>query len=197
MPKRDVAYMLGQREQIARAALECLIERGVPETSLRDVCKLAGISVGAFYVHFKTKEELILAACALDTEEYQFKPLPDTWLEFEAAIVKMFKHLRTQRQLRRMRLSLQFAADLAVTDAVPEGLLENYHLRLTSLRALLEKLHGNGEIALPLGLEATTSVLFNYFIGANQVLVASHGGKPVEDFDELFAAMALIAGRLS
>lgn len=197
MPKRDFAYMQGQREQIARAALECLIERGVDETSLRDVCKHAGISIGALYVHFKTKEELILAACALDNEDYQFKPAPETWPDFEAAVVKMFKYLRTQRQMRRMRLGLQFVADLAVTDVRPEGLLENYHLRLTSLRAVLEKLHRNGEVSLPLGLDATTSALFNYFVGTNYVLVASCGAKPTENFSEMFATMALIAGRSS
>ena len=195
MPKRDFAYMQGQREQIARAALECLIDCGVAETSLRDVCKRAGVSIGALYVHFRTKEELILAACALDTEEYEFKPLPDTWAEFQAAIVKMFKHLRTRRQMRRMRLSLQFAADLAVIETPPDGLLENYHLRLSSLRQVLERLHGRGEIALPLGLERTTSALFDYFIGANHVLVATHGPRPVEDFSEMFATMALITGR--
>lgn len=187
--------MQGQREQIARAALECLIDHGVSGTSLRDVCRRAGISIGALYVHFSTKEELILAACALDNGDYQFKPVPETWASFETAVIRMFKYLRTQRQLRRMRLSLQFVADLAVTDMPPEGLLENYHIRLTSLRTVLEKLHRNGEISLPLGLEATTSAIFNYVIGCNSVMVASRGNKPVDDFKDMFATMALLAGR--
>lgn len=197
MPKRDIAYMQDQREQIAQAALECMIEQGAPETSLRDVCKRAGISIGALYVHFQTKEELILAACALDNEEYQFKPLPQTWSDFEAAIIKMFKHLRTQRQMRRMRLSLQFVADLAVTEDRPEGLLENYHVRLGSLRATVEQLHRNGAITAPMGVDATASALFDYFIGANYVMVTRDGAKPVRDFKQMFATMALIAGRTS
>lgn len=197
MPKRDVAYMQGQRDHIALAALDCMIEKGVPETSLRDVCKRAGISIGALYVHFRTKDELILAACALDNEEYQFKPLPETWAQFEAAVIKMFKHLRTERQMRRMRLSLQFVADLAVTDERPQGLLENYHVRLASLRAAVEALHRMGAITAPMGLEATTSALFNYFIGANYVMVTRGGARPVRDFEEMFAAMARIAGRVS
>ena len=39
MPKRDEAYMEGQRELIERAALECLLDKGVYDTTLRDVCE--------------------------------------------------------------------------------------------------------------------------------------------------------------
>ena len=47
MPKRDAAYMRAQREMIARAALQVLLEKGVYDTSLRDICKAAGVSMGA------------------------------------------------------------------------------------------------------------------------------------------------------
>lgn len=197
MPKRDVAYMQGQREQIAQAALECMIENGVPETSLRDVCKRAGVSIGALYIHFSTKEELVLAACALDIEEYEFRPIPDTWVGFETSLSKMFRYLRTPRQMRRLRLSLQMAGELAVSEGRPQSLLDNYRLRLTSLRAVLERLYQMGEIRLPLGLDATVDTLFNLVVGTNYVTATSGGSRPVETLDKLFAAMALVCGRVS
>jgi AcrR family transcriptional regulator len=195
VPKRDVAYMQGQRDQIAQAALECLIEKGVPETSLRDVCKRAGVSIGALYVHFPTKDDLILAACALDIDDYEFKPIPETWEEFESAIVKMFKYLRTPRQMRRMRLAFQFVADLTVANESPSGVSENYQLRVASLQAVLRRLHDKGEIALPLGLEATAAALFNFFIGTNYVSVVDRTTHSPAAIESMLAAMALIVGR--
>ena len=195
MPKRDFAYMEGQRDQIAKAALECLIENGVAETSLRDICKRAGVSIGALYVHFPTKEDLILAACALDNEEYQFNPIPSTWAEFEAAMTKMFLHLRTARQLKRMRLALQFTANLAVSENAPVGLFENYRIRLSSLRKIIERLKASGEITAPMGVDATTTSLFNFVIGTNYTWVASQIELSADLLDEMFAAMAVLAGR--
>ena len=195
MPKRDVAYMQGQQDLIVQAALECMIEKGVPETSLRDVCKRAGVSIGAFYVHFSSREELILAACAYDSDVYAFDPLPDTWDEFAAAIIAMFKYLRTPGQMRRLRLSLQFVADLAVADVVPSGLEALYQRRTTPLRELLTHLHERGEITLPLGLSATTTTVFNFLLGSNYVMVSSYGSKPVDRLEDILASVALLVGR--
>lgn len=195
MPKRDVAYMQGQRDLIVQAALECMIDKGVPETSLRDVCKRAGVSIGAFYVHFASREELILAACAYDSDVYAFDPLPDTWDEFAAAIIAMFKYLRTPGQMRRLRLSLQFVADLAVADVVPSGLEALYQRRTTPLRELLAHLQERGEITLPLGLSATTTTVFNFLLGSNYVMVSSYGSKPVDRLEDILASVALLVGR--
>jgi AcrR family transcriptional regulator len=46
------------RERIERAALKCFVEQGVAETSIRDIAAEAGISLGAMYNHFVSKDEL-------------------------------------------------------------------------------------------------------------------------------------------
>jgi len=66
MPKREETYMQAQRDAIARATLTVLLDKGLYATSLRDICRAAGISIGALYIHFRTKEEAVVAACALD-----------------------------------------------------------------------------------------------------------------------------------
>jgi AcrR family transcriptional regulator len=197
VPKRDPAYMQGQRDLIIDAALECMIEKGVPETTLRDVCQRAGISMGALYVHFTAREELILAACAVDADVYGFDPLPDTWADFETAIVQMFRHMRTPREMRRLRLALQFVAELAVAETHPIGLEDHYRRRIEPYRELLAHLKARGEISLPLGLEVTTRALCSFLIGANYVMVSTFGSKSTEGLDEMLAATALLAGRKS
>jgi AcrR family transcriptional regulator len=46
------------KTRIERAALEHFVKKGIAETSIRDIAKTAGMSLGAMYNHFKTKEDL-------------------------------------------------------------------------------------------------------------------------------------------
>jgi AcrR family transcriptional regulator len=46
------------RSRIERAALKNFVEKGIAETSIRDIADEARISLGAMYNHFESKEEL-------------------------------------------------------------------------------------------------------------------------------------------
>src|SRR5512135_1945561 len=57
------------RSRILDAAIKLFSSRGYNQASVDDICREAGISKGAFYHHFKSKQALFLA-------------LLDGWLEF-------------------------------------------------------------------------------------------------------------------
>ena len=46
------------RERIERAALRLFVRGGVAETSIRDIAVEAGVSQGAMYNHYRSKDEL-------------------------------------------------------------------------------------------------------------------------------------------
>jgi AcrR family transcriptional regulator len=46
------------RERIERAALRLFVRNGVAETSIRDISVEAGVSQGAMYNHYRSKDEL-------------------------------------------------------------------------------------------------------------------------------------------
>lgn len=46
------------RERIERSAMRLFVEQGIAETSIREIARDAGISQGAMYNHFVSKEEL-------------------------------------------------------------------------------------------------------------------------------------------
>ncbi len=46
------------RERIERAALRLFVQGGVAETSIRDIAVEAGVSQGAMYNHYRSKDEL-------------------------------------------------------------------------------------------------------------------------------------------
>jgi AcrR family transcriptional regulator len=46
------------KEKISRTALRLFVQKGVAETSIRDIATAAGISQGAMYNHYTSKDEL-------------------------------------------------------------------------------------------------------------------------------------------
>ena len=59
-----------RREQMLRAALEVIAERGYPDTRIADVAERAGTSPALVIYYFKTKDQLL-------TEAIRFSE--DTW----------------------------------------------------------------------------------------------------------------------
>lgn len=51
---------MSKKEKIFLAAIELFAERGIEHTSVQQITDHCGISKGAFYLHFKSKEQLIL-----------------------------------------------------------------------------------------------------------------------------------------
>ena len=195
MPKRDHAYMEEQRTAIARAALNVLLKKGVYATSLRDICKAAGVSVGALYTHFKTKEEAIVAACALDRADQDDVELVPDWQSYVDVLVSEFPSRRADRSRRRFRLSLQFVAELSMMEVSPVGLSAIYlHFR-GGLTSNLAQLHRLGEITLPLGLERTAEIHMQLTGGANYQIAADPEIDEHFVIDAFVTALAVTAGR--
>jgi len=50
------------RDRIEQAAVRLFVEKGVAETSIRDIARAVGLSEGALYRHFEGKDELVWKA---------------------------------------------------------------------------------------------------------------------------------------
>lgn len=194
MPKRDVAYMAAQRDLIAAAALECLLEKGVAATSIRDICTRAGVSIGAFYTHFSDKEQAVFAACEIDLAAIQDWSAVSTWREYADAFLNLQDEITSLRARQRLRLSYQFAAELALYEGRPPEFQASYDKYFSSVRASLAAIHAAGEIELPLGLEETTALHGRLYYGTLQTMMVNHDLDPKAVFAELVAGLALIAG---
>jgi len=65
MPKVSPEHEQRRREEILRAALKCFARRGYHLTTMDDIVEKAGLSKGAIYQYFSTKEDLFLALCRM------------------------------------------------------------------------------------------------------------------------------------
>jgi AcrR family transcriptional regulator len=61
MPRVSDDHLTARREQILEAARVCFLRNGLHNTSMQDLIQEAGLSVGAVYRYFRSKNEIISA----------------------------------------------------------------------------------------------------------------------------------------
>jgi AcrR family transcriptional regulator len=194
MPKRDAAYMDGQRELIERTALDCLLEKGVYNTTLSDVCERVGLSMGALYVHYRTRDDLFLAALRLEPSR-QVTPV-STWADYIATTRQFVQRISSgdDHARRRARLSLQYIAEHSLTTSSAPGGPELFQTTLGFFRVSLQAIHRRGEITLPLGLRATSQTHQRLESGTLLLMVADKSIDAKEATSTLEDALAFTAG---
>ena len=64
MPKVSAAHLESRREQILDAAVACFAREGFHRASMQDVCREAGLSAGAIYRYFASKDDIVEAIAA-------------------------------------------------------------------------------------------------------------------------------------
>jgi TetR/AcrR family transcriptional repressor of nem operon len=57
------------RQDLLEAAARLFCERGVDGTGVADICKKAGLTHGALYSHFESKDDLAAEALAYELEK--------------------------------------------------------------------------------------------------------------------------------
>ncbi len=66
MPKVTEEYLDTRRQQIMAAAYRCFAKKGFHQATMRDIYAEAGLSAGAIYHYFRSKEEIIEASFIFD-----------------------------------------------------------------------------------------------------------------------------------
>ncbi|HEY5880139.1 MAG TPA: TetR/AcrR family transcriptional regulator [Nakamurella sp.] len=64
MPKVSDAHRAARRDQILQAAWKCFAREGFHATSMSDVITEAGLSAGAVYLYFRSKDDIIVAVAS-------------------------------------------------------------------------------------------------------------------------------------
>lgn len=127
MPKVSDAHRAARKEQILDAALACFVEKGFQRTSMADIVAASGLSAGALYVHFASKQEIVIdtvrtvvghRAAELHAMRDAGPDLPDP--------IAMIRRLTSGMvdDLIDIRLLTQFWGE-ATTDPELRGLVEN------------------------------------------------------------------------
>lgn len=65
MPRVSAAHEQEVRERIVAAAVRVFSDKGFHSSTIADVCRESGLSVGAIYTYFASKEQLFRTSCDL------------------------------------------------------------------------------------------------------------------------------------
>jgi TetR/AcrR family transcriptional regulator, cholesterol catabolism regulator len=80
------------RQRILAVAAECFADHGYAATSIRDIARDVGVTVGAIYVHFPSKEHLLFAVYEMgvrrigEAVDAALREPADAWGRLEAAV---------------------------------------------------------------------------------------------------------------
>ncbi|AST91376.1 TetR/AcrR family transcriptional regulator [Sutcliffiella cohnii] len=141
--------MKDKKELIIKAGIKLFAQKGVSATSIQEIATESGISKGAFYLHFKSKDELLLSIFKYYYEDikHNFAKIDEMNLppreKFQLVLTELIKSFLSHREFIIMQTREQA---LPKTEEVKEFLyqmvMENHLFIYTNLQAIYgEKVH--------------------------------------------------------
>jgi HlyD family secretion protein len=148
MAKLDQQTQQARRDRILDAAERCFVHRGFHRSSMHDICREAGISPGALYIYFASKEELIAGLCERETVQFvehfgQLRDAPD----FMAALRGLAEHYCFSQPQEKLRLHIEIGAEAGRNETVRARVLEIDAFVARRFEELIDRLREDGRIA--------------------------------------------------
>lgn len=130
MPKVGQAHLDARRQQILDAARARFASHGFARTSMADIVTESGLSVGAIYRYFSSKDELVIAVCEQASDAF---PKALTVED----VTGFLEHVRTlARENGHARLVAQIYAEAALSPALAAIVAQ----QLAAMRAAVAEL---------------------------------------------------------
>jgi TetR/AcrR family transcriptional regulator, transcriptional repressor of aconitase len=197
MPRVSRTYLDARRNAILEAALACFARQGFHETTIQDIADEAGVSHGAIYRYFASKDQMVLAVAHRDRAARGRR--------FEAAAREarasraLAQALRTAAELQpgpeadlRRRMSAQVLAEGVRNPEVNEAIRDTWGDVLGRMAAIVRRGQAAGELDPDLDPDAVARLLGAIHSG----LVMHQAKEPGLDLVAcLDAVEALLTGR--
>lgn len=170
MPRVKPEYKRERRSQIIEAARTCFARDGFHRTTLQDVFAEAGLSAGAVYNYFRSKDELILAI-AQDRHEEEAGVLAqgaETQDPMEALrniadrfIDTYLSDAATEKRL----IAIQTWSEAMRSEDILRSVHEGFNVPRGQIAALLKRAQRTGQIDPGLSSDAVARSMIALFYG--------------------------------
>ncbi len=139
MPRVAQAHMDARRQQILDAARARFAAHGFARTSMADIVAESGLSTGAIYRYFRSKDEIVVAVCRQGSEA-----LPEALTT--QAVTAFLQHVRVlAREKGHARLTAQIIAEAALSPALAEVVRDQLTALRDAVASLLQE-QGDGDV---------------------------------------------------
>ena len=183
MPRVSEAHLAARRQQILDAAQRCFTRDGFHNTSMQDVIAEAGLSVGAVYRYFKSKNDLItsIAESVVGAASAMFEELA----EHEPALSPTDAAERAIEFVERQtgpdglfRIALQVWAEAMRDPALAAFVSDAYSRMRGHFTLLASRARDAGKLPADADVEAVGAVLFGMVPGYALQRILSAGPDP-------------------
>jgi AcrR family transcriptional regulator len=192
------AHVEARRKQIIDAARACFLERGFHATKIQDIATRAGLSTGAPYRYFESKDDIVAAMCAesLDRNRQRIGTLDlaaTSRAIFEELITVYFAAAHEPGADDAARLTLQVWEESTHSKRAGEVLLEDFGMIQSHVSQIVFRAQKRCEIDIELDPAAVAQTMVSLVLG---LIVQRAAGMNVnvEKYEE--ATRALVTGRL-
>ncbi|MDH5730885.1 MAG: TetR/AcrR family transcriptional regulator [Gammaproteobacteria bacterium] len=166
MPKVDEEHKQARRGQIVEAAIKCFSRKGFHPATMQDICKEAGLSAGAVYSYFKSKEEIIqvMAQTSAEQNDAIFASIQQDMPVREAlAYIKdiFFRQMLEQPLAQECgRMDLMLMGEALSDPTIMQAYQSNIQRFVEQLSKLIRRGKTRGELKQAVDEHALASLLF-------------------------------------
>jgi len=182
MPKISEAQRETRRQHILAAAMRCFSRDGFHATTTADIVRESGVSQGALYLYFATKDDIIVA---LADDRRQGEALINALAESEQDPVEGLKlllelygrSLSDPARIEQRRVGVQGWAEALRSPTVRESVTANIAAVGREIESLVRRGQAAGQIRSELNPEAFARTLIAVFQG---LILQVAWGEPID-----------------
>lgn len=195
MPKVAPEYLAERRRRILGAAGRCFAKQGFRETTIPDICLEAGVSPGAIYRYFASKDEIIDALCAESLERDESfldaaAQAPTTIQAFEALGNGFMPRSSDPGSSLGPRFSVQYWAEAARNPQLLERTLDSTELYVEAMADIVRRGQADGDVNPQLDPKAVARV----FIAIGQGLILQMAWQDAFEIGPFFETVRALVG---
>ncbi|HLZ31273.1 MAG TPA: TetR/AcrR family transcriptional regulator [Chloroflexota bacterium] len=194
MPKISPAHEQQRREQILAAAMTCFARQGYHATSMDDVVRESGLSVGAIYSYFPSKEELFLTLSETRAEQSlaylnELFARPGSIADKSREAVDYFFDRLSDDLVPLARVNVEFLSEALKSERIKE----RQDRRCESIRqffhSLLSEAQRRGEVRGDVNIQAAAELMMALNEGIVLLSVTGLRRVPLEALKVAYIAM--------
>lgn len=170
MPKVSEEYAHARRQEILSAAWCCFAQKGFHKTTMRDICEKAGLSSGAVYSYFKSKEDIFAATATQDLRSRlhpieSAKDEPDIPAHMAGLIDRFTGDMGSPEGQTHARLAIELWSEALSNEDVATTLREVRQAFRGRMQKVVERLQAEGLVDPSLPPHSVVNVMASIHIG--------------------------------
>ncbi len=193
MPKVIPEYKEAAKTKIIQAARKVFAEKGYHDTTMDDIAKEIGVSKGALYSYFKSKEDLLKE---LSLQNHQtLRDIINTACkshDLTPALEEVYVQM-TEKYGGNMHTNFEIIALAAHEPTTKKIIMEDFQRDIDTVQSFLEDKMKQGTMRTDVNARALAELFTSLYMGTMAKLILGFNSKEIHD--NWMESMLLILGK--